>query len=253
MTMEPTHDEEPASGLEELEKLKTFWADHGTKITVVAAICAVVVVGGRMVKSRRTQGVADASAQLTAARSLQDLEAIVADYGSTPSAPLAVLQLGKAAYDAGDYARATTQYESFLDRYAKHELASVAHVGLIQCQEARGELPAAEAAFKAFASDNPDHFLAVQAVLGQARCLEQMGRFDDARVVFENIVATRGDSVWADHAAQMLETLEDRLETYNNPPVVAARVMPELIIPEGVTAPVTAEPIMIPATQGTDQ
>jgi predicted negative regulator of RcsB-dependent stress response len=253
MNMEPAHHEQPAHGLAEIEKLKLFWDTYGTRITVVAAIVAIAVAGSNWMRSRRAQGVADASAQLSAARTVADLEAIVADYGSTPSAPLAMLQMAKAAYDGGDYNGAMTQYESFRDRYPKHAWVSVAEVGIVQCREARGEMEAAEAAFEEFAVAHPDHFLATQALLGQARCLEQLGRFDDSRVVLENVVATRGDTAWGDHAGQLLETLEDRRETYNNPPVVAAPVMPELIIPEGFAAPVDADkPIMIPATQNAE-
>ncbi len=251
MTMEAEqhHDQHHEGGIPEIEQVKTFWRDHGTHITIVAAVIAAVVFGTNMVRSHKRRAVADASAQLAAARSVQDLEAIVADYGSTPSAPLALLQLGKAAYDMGNYNGAMTYYESFADRYADHELASVAEVGLIHCREARGELEAAEAAFQAFATADPKHFLAATALLGQARCLEQLGRFDDARIVYEDLVATRGDSMWGDRAAEKLETLEDRIEAYNNPPAVSAPVMPELALPD-LGAPATSfEPITIPAAQ----
>jgi predicted negative regulator of RcsB-dependent stress response len=243
------HDEHHhEGGIPELEQVKAFWRDHGTHITIAAAVIAVAVFGSNLYRSHKRRALADASAQLAAARSTQDLEAIVADYGSTPSAPLALLQLGKAAYDMGDYNGAMAHYENFAARYDDHELASVAEVGLIHCREARGELQAAEAAFKAFAAADPAHFLAATAELGQARCLEQLGRFDDARIIYENMVANRGDSMWGDRAAEQLETLDDRIETYNNPPVASAPVMPELALPESLGAPATSlEPITIPA------
>ncbi|MBT3295082.1 MAG: tetratricopeptide repeat protein [Verrucomicrobia bacterium] len=245
--MEPTQEELPEGGIEELEQLKHFWADHGTKITIVLAVVAVAVAGTNMVKSRRQGRLADASAQLGAARSAQDLEAIVADYGSTPSAPLALLQLGKTAYDGGDFNGAMTHYETFAQRYRTHDLASVAEMGLIHCREARGELDQAEAAFKAFAAATPEHFMAAQALLGQARCLEQLGRFDDARVVLEDLIAARADTAWGDRASEELETLEERRETYLNPPPVAVAPvnLEPVIIPSAVTAPV--EPIVTPA------
>jgi tetratricopeptide (TPR) repeat protein len=127
-------------------------------------------------------------------------------------------------------------------------------VGLIHCREARGELQAAEAAFKAFAEANPSHFLAATALLGQARCLEQLGRFDDSRIIYEDMIANRGDSMWGDRAAELLETLEDRIDLYNNPPAVAAPVMPELALPESLGAPASSfEPITIPAAGSSDQ
>jgi len=249
---EEHHEEHAEGAIPELEQAKAFWRDHGTHITIVAAVIAVGVFGTNMYRSHKRRSVADASAQLAAARSLQDLEAIVADYGSTPSAPLALLQLGKGAYDMGNYNGAMAYYESFIAGYADHELASVAEVGLIHCREARGELQAAEAAFKAFAVADPKHFLAATAQLGQARCLEQLGRFDDARIVYEDMVAGRGDSMWGDRAAEQLETLEDRIEAYNNPPAASAPVMPELALPD-LGAPATSfEPITIPAA-GSDQ
>jgi len=245
------HAEHHEGGIPELEQLKMFWAEQGTKITIVAAVIAVAVFGSNMYRSHKRGAVADGSAQLAAARSLQDLEAVVADYGSTPAAPLALLQLGKAAYDMGDYNGAMAHYERFADGYADHELASVAEVGMIHCREARGEVPAAEAAFKAFAAADPEHFLAGTAELGQARCLEQLGRFDDARIIYEDMVANRGDSMWGDRATEQLDTLEERIELYNNPPAASAPVMPELALPDSLGAPATTsfEPITIPAAE----
>ncbi len=249
MNMEAEHHDEPIEGgIPELEQIKTFWRNHGTHITIVAAVLALGVFGTKMVRSNKRRAVADASVQLAAARSAQELEAVVADYGSTPSAPLALLQLGKASYDMGNYNGAMTHYERFADRYADHELASVAEVGLIHCREARGELQAAEAAFKAFVAADPKHFLAATAQLGQGRCLEQLGRFDDARIVYEDMVANRGDSMWGDRATEQLESLEDRIEAYNNPPTASAPVMPELALPDSLGAPAMSyEPIEIPA------
>ncbi len=249
MTMDAEHHEEHHGGeIPELERAKAYWREHGTRITIIAAVAVVVVLGVNMVRSRKQRAVADASAQLAAARSGAELQAIVDDYASTPSAPLALLRLAKRAYDFGDYNGAMASYETFADRYSDHELASVAEVGLIHCREARGEVQAAEAEFKAFAEAHPDNFLAPTALLGQARCMEQLGRFDDARIVYENMVADRSDSVWGDRAAEMLETMDDRIDAYNNPPSVAAPVMPELAIPESLGVPATSmEPITIPA------
>ncbi|NQU41546.1 MAG: tetratricopeptide repeat protein [Lentisphaerae bacterium] len=249
MNTEPTH-VQTDSGLEDIEKLQHFWNDHGTKITIVVAIIAVAIGGSNLYKRRQQGRIADASAQLAAARNAEDLEALVESYGSTPSAPLALLQLAKTAYDGGDYARAQEHYEAFGSHYARHELADVARLGLIHCREARGELQAAEEGFSAFLADNPKHFLAGQASLGQARCLEQLGRFEDARVAYENMVASEDESLWSGRAAESLEGLADREELYNNPPPVAAPMMPVLDIPGAITAPVvgSVEPIIIPAT-----
>ncbi|MDP7024144.1 MAG: tetratricopeptide repeat protein [Kiritimatiellia bacterium] len=263
MTMEAEHHEahhgehhgdHPEGGIPELEMVKAFWRERGTHITIVAAVIAVAVFGCNMVRSHKRRSITDASAQLAAARSIQDLEAIVADYGSTPSAPLALLQLAKTSYDMGNFSGAMMHYEGFADKYADHELASVAEVGLIHCREARGELQAAASEFKAFAEANPADFLAPTAQLGQARCLEQLGQFDDARIIYENMVADLSDdSMWGDRAAEQLETLEDRQELYLNPPPVAAPAMPGFALPESLGAPATSlEPITIPAG-GSDQ
>ncbi len=249
MTTDTEHHERPVDdGIPELEQLKAFWRDHGTHVTIVAAVIAVAVFGTNMYRSRQQRSIADASAQLAAARTAQDLEAVVADYGSTPSAPLALLQLGKAAYDMGNYSGAMPHYQGFMDRYSDHELASVAELGVIHCREAGGDIQGAEAAFKAFADARPDHFMAPTARLGQARCMEQLGRFDDARIIYEDMVAARSDSVWGDRAAEQLEGLEERREIFNNPPAVTAPSMQEFSLPETFDLSADeAEPITIPA------
>lgn len=252
MNMDADHHAKHHDGeIPELEQVKAFWRDHGTHITIAAAIVAVVVVGTNMYRSHRQGAIADASAQLAAARTVQDLEAVVANYGATPSAPLALLQLAKANYDMGHYNGAMTHYETLINDYGDHALARIATLGRLHCREAQGELQAAAAGFKTFADANPDHFLTPTARLGQARCLEQMGRFDEARVVFENVIATHGDSIWSDRAADMLDTQADRTEVYENPPAATMPVMPELALPDSQGAPtVDAAPIVIPAEGG---
>jgi tetratricopeptide (TPR) repeat protein len=207
----PNRPETEAAGYsDELEVLKASVKTHGLRVAVGVAVALVIVFGVRMYYARRAGAAADASAMLMSARSVQDLEALVEQYGKSPSAPLAMLKLAKGYFDLDNYDQAFNRYVDFLERYPEHALGGIAELGKLHCLEARGQVAEALAGFELFLSDNPQHFLEAQAVFGRARCLEQLDRMDDARIVYEDFIAANPNSGWVSRAEEMLDTMEHR-------------------------------------------
>ena len=147
----------------------------------------------------------DFSPQMLArAQTPEELQAIATGYGSTPSAPLALLTLGAHAFADGDYERAQEIYRNFLQRYPKNLMSPVAEYGAAACLEAVGQIEAAFDAYARFATAHPDHYLAAGATLARGRCLEQQGRLDDARTIYEDFIAGHPDSGWLGQAKDAL-------------------------------------------------
>jgi predicted negative regulator of RcsB-dependent stress response len=234
--------ETPEYVTDDLHHVKQFFQQHGLRI-VVNVVVAVAVIASvlfyRGCGSRREQ---QATSQLGTARSVQDLEAVVARYPSAAVAPVATLRLAKAYFDTGYYDLALAKYNEFGTRFGAHELARVAEMGRIHCTEAKGQVQEAAQAFKAFAAAHPTHYLAAQAIFGEARCLEQLGRLDDARVIYEDFVTRHPKSGWHSRAQEALETVNKKIKKQGSSPaapVAAAAtnaVSPTALVPLGPAA-----------------
>lgn len=194
--------------LNDLEKLlltaRTEWKHWlGT-----AAIAIVLITGIFLYRARSESNEENAGRMLGEARSTQALQSIMSQYSRTTAAKLALLQMAKIQYDAGDYVAALSSYTDFLSRNPTHLMASVAELGRIHCNEAMGQTADALVAFTAFAAKNPDHYLAPQALFGKARCLQQLARLPEARAVYEDFLAAHPKTPWKNDIEQALRQLD---------------------------------------------
>ena len=207
---DPQHDDpQQKKSLEqnEVQEVLGFLKRYG-KLIGAGAVAAIVTVlvshGFSQYKASRT---AKAEQMLMESATPQQLEEVIKKYGSTPSAPIALLDLAKAVFHQGDYAGARTHYETFLKKYKKHELRAVAELGLAYCTEADADFTGAAAQFTAFADTYTGHFLQPAALLSIARCLEQAGQINEARIILEDFLAENAGTPWAGPAENSLRQL----------------------------------------------
>jgi len=186
--------------------LKTY----GYQAVVGVMIAAAVAVAAYRYFGLSLSGKEEAAAKLFAAKSTQDLEAILSQHASSPVAPLALLKLAKVNYNSGNYDMALSKYNEFKSRFPTHEFVDAAEMGSIHCMEARNQLQDALSAFTAFATTRTNHFMRAEAVLGQARCLEQLGRTKEAIAVYEDFIAANPESAWLSKVEDLLAALKKR-------------------------------------------
>ena len=210
----------------ELEEVKELVRKHGTIVLFGMCIVVAGVVAVTMLRNQRVRRLERASIMLSTVRSIQELETLVADYAATPVAPLALLRLAKAHYDASNYDVALAKYDAFKATHATHDFADAAEIGRLHCFEARGQLAEALAGFQAFADASPQHYLAPQAIFGQARSLAAMGQLDEARTTYEDFIANHPDSTWLAEAESLLEAINERIRKGNAPAMNAAATAP---------------------------
>lgn len=180
-------------------------------VTVVLVVCAFFLVN-RYFKSSRIQKEAKADAALMQAYSASDYQAILDDYGSSPSAPLALMGLARQTFNAGQYDEADALYGTFLKKYDKHEMAAQAEFNQITCREAKGQLGEAHLLYGEFVMNHKDSYLAPLAMISQARCLESLSLLADAKQVYEDLVFTYPGSSWAQMAEANLTVVESKLK-----------------------------------------
>ncbi len=201
--LQKEHELEQHEVIEVLGFLKRYSKLIGTGL--VAAI--VVALGSMGYRNYQTARIAEAEQALLTAQTPQHLEEIVAQYRSTPVAPVALLNLAKMQFNGGETALARAQYERFLKEYKKHEMLPVAELGLAYCTEADGDFNGATEAFSTFAEAHENHWLHPMAVMSIARCMEQAGRLDEARIVLEDFLAENASTQWAGPAENALQQL----------------------------------------------
>lgn len=210
-TLEQEQEHGHAAQPAELQKLRQLLDTHGKPVAIAAGVVVATILVVNGIRMHRESKVEHASARLGSARSIQELDAVITDFGSTPAAPLARLRLARNLYDQGNYDAALNKYDEVLSEHPDHRFALGAELGRIHCMEAKGQTADALSAFAEFAADHPDHYLTPQAIFGSGRCLERMGQDGEARTLYEDFIAANPESGWLPRAEERLEKVLDRL------------------------------------------
>lgn len=200
--------------LDEFATIKDFSHKYGTWIITGMCIGLVIIAGTKLYRNNAKKHMESASKALMEARTSRDIEAIMENYGETPTAPLALLRLAKTYYDAENFDVAMNRYELFKTEYPEHEFLPIAELGEIHCIEAKQLLNEALQRFESFAVTYPDSFLKIQAVLGKARCLKDLGRISEARAVYEDLMVANPQGRWV----SMIEDILDGMDRENKTP-----------------------------------
>jgi TolA-binding protein len=193
----------------EVQEVMGFLKRYGKLIGAGILAAVVMVFVSRGWAQHKATKLAKAEQALMSAQTSQALETVVKDYSSTPTAPVALLNLAKTLYNEGNYAQARIQYERFLKKYKSHEMSPAAELGLAYCTEADGDFNGAATQFAAFAKKHSKNYLQPVALLSVARCMEQGGRIAEARIILEDFLAENAGSPWAGTADGTLKALND--------------------------------------------
>ncbi|MEN7973267.1 MAG: tetratricopeptide repeat protein [Verrucomicrobiota bacterium] len=192
---------------QEVKEVLVFFRKYAKPaIIVVVAICAIVLAD-RFFKSLRLKKETAADTALMEAQGAEDLQKIVDNYGSTPTAPIALMELAREKFNAGQYDEAEELYTRLTKKYGGHELAVQAEFNLITCKEAKGQFEEAHQLYGAFAKGHESSYLAPAAKVGQARCMEALDKLAEAQIIYEDIVVNYPETTWAQVAEANLKAL----------------------------------------------
>jgi TolA-binding protein len=209
----PQHDDlQKKQALEkhEVSEVLGFLKRYGKLIGIGVLAAAVTVLVSMGIANYKASRLTKAEQALMTAKTPQQLEVVITEYGSTPSAPVALLDMAKTLFNMGDYAQARAQYERFLKKYGQHDMRPTAELGLAYCTEADGKFNDAAAQFADFAKKHSTSYLYPTAILSVARCMEQAGRKDEARVVLEDFLTQNAGTAWAGSAESALKQLTEK-------------------------------------------
>jgi len=160
----------------ELIPLYDWWKKEGRSWLVTLAVAAAVVVAFYGTKHWIRARQDAASSALAAASTADELETVVAQYGSSKAGASMKLRLAKAYYDEGRYQDAYDLYSKLVGSEPEG-LKDAVTIGLAFSLEGLKKYEEARDAFAKYAADeaNAKSYLLFAAKLGAARCKAQAG------------------------------------------------------------------------------
>lgn len=197
---------------EELLPLYDWWKTKGPAFLTALLTAAVLTGGVFAFRAYRAAKAASANHDILKASSLEDLENVVAKYGSTKAANTARLRLAKAYYDAANYGAALQTYDDCLRKGAAKAFREIAELGRAHAIEGLNRLDEALAEFQLFEQKHSGHFLYPQAVMGVARVLTLLGRKDEAKNRLEKLKAEKSNNTAVEMAIANLDGIITRYE-----------------------------------------
>jgi len=196
----------------EVKEVLGFFQKYAKPAGAFIIICCVLFMGDRLIKNMRANKVATADELLSKAKTAEDFQEIVDQYGKTPSGPLAMMGLAQQKFNSGDLAGAEAAYADFVKKYPKHDMAELAEFNIITCKEAQGQLGEASILYGDFKNKHEDSYLAPKALLSKARCFEALDNFAEAKLVYEDIITFYPETGWAQMAESKLAVVERKLQ-----------------------------------------
>ncbi len=191
----------------EVKQVLEFLKRYGALIGAGVVTAAITLLISRGIATHRNNTISEAEQMLISAQTPEQIEEVVNNYKSTPTASSALLSLAKIHYNNGNYTAARAQYERFIKEYKNDPALPLAKYGLAYCTEAQGSFDSAATQFETFLAENAGHYLSAPATLARARCLELAGKIDESRIVLENFLVENGESKWAGSAESQMQQL----------------------------------------------
>lgn len=202
--------EDPKAGAP-VPALPAWLKAYGLSACIGAGIVIVVIVSATAYRSQQNKSHEVAFQQLKAAKSIQAVEQVLAQYPTAPSAPDARLKLANERYHAGLFQESMADYDTFLSKYKEHTNTVAAELGRLLCLEASGRSSEALEGLAAFTNKYAAQlYIIPQAVFAKARCLQDMDRLPEARAVYEDFALANSNNAWAAQAESSIDVV-DRL------------------------------------------
>jgi len=201
---------------------RVFWERFKVEIVavLVLALLAIVGFGGYKFYSERRESAA--SALLGSAKTVPDLERVIARYPSTRAGADALLLLADAQRKDKKFMEANATLQVFIDKNPDHELVTSARMAMASNLESLGKPDEALTMYQKTAASYPKSFNAPLALLSQVHLLKARNKIEEARLVCEKILTDYRESFWSGEAARQLRVLK---------PPARSTIPPNLAVP----------------------
>jgi predicted negative regulator of RcsB-dependent stress response len=185
---------------EQVEALKKWWKDNGSSLVTGVLLGLAVLFGVKAwfgYQERQAESASNLYTQFMNALAQQDTDTLtkagsllIADFGSTPYAPLAALGLAKVQLESGETEAARVQLQWALEHADQRFIAHSARLRLVRLLIAEGDLDAAASRLAEVA--DPGEYAALYAELRGDIALAR-GDLAAAHAAYGQALAAAGD------------------------------------------------------------
>lgn len=174
-----------------------FWTTHWKKAVLAIVFALVGVIGFSAWQFMGYSAMRAANAQLSAAKTIDDLKKVMADHPNADAAADAGLLLAQKQADAKDFEGAAKSAQAVADRFPKHPMFGAALLAVAANLEAAGKSDQADAAYQAVVEKAPNDFAAPIAMLGRANLAKVRQKPEEARKIYDELIAKFPKSISA--------------------------------------------------------
>jgi tetratricopeptide (TPR) repeat protein len=190
-----------------------FWQNHGRKIILGLAAGAVIAVAGYFWQSSAESAREEMTTRFSQAKTAEDYERIIQDYGTKPVAANALFKLASIRFDEKRHDDAEQAYKTFIQQFPQNPLVPSARFGLAMIVEARGEFAKAKEMYQQFLGQYPSSALNPAVRVAVARCTEALGQTAEAEQLYQDAEAaasgqTARGTFWAMEASARRDLLK---------------------------------------------
>ena len=204
--------------------------DRNQKLITIAAIVAALGLGAYFVSNQiKADHAADASVALTKAQDIADLEKIVKDFDSTPSAASAMLAIAEKQWGNLQKEEAVTTLRAMIEKFPDHAARPIAQSTLGYHLIDLGKTGDAEVIFKGIIDDQNARFLAPAAMVALGDLAKQNKDLVKAKEYYDKASKEYTDSSLANMAKDRAQFLNFQAPTEIEAP--PAPVTPPATLP----------------------
>lgn len=212
-----------------------FWDRHKVKVIGGLLLALALILGYTVFLYLRSSALAAANAELSAAKSIDEVKKVIADHPDSIVAANAYLVLAQKQADAKEYDAAAASAQAVAEKFPGYPLRGAAMLAVGANLEAAGKLDQADAAYKTAVEKSPDDFAASIALLARANLAKLRGNNEEARRFLDDVMTRYPGSTAAMQAEQ-----DKRFVRVASAPVTT---MPPVVVP----APASAKKVETPA------
>lgn len=192
---------------------------HWKSLTAAVVLVVACVVGWYYWTNKQTDDLVEAGKVFAPGQTaMQDsryedaipiFERVVTEFGGTSVALEATIELANASFQTGNFEKARTYYQTYLDEYGwqNAHFWLAARSGLAACDEEEEKYEEAANQYLALADEDPDSYLAPGFLLDAARCFGAADQKDRARALYDRVVANYESTPYARDARIALTAL----------------------------------------------
>ena len=218
-----------------------FWDRHKTKILGLLVLALLGIIGYSAYLFVHARAIEAANAQLSAAKSIDELKKMIADHPTSVVAADASLVLALKQAEAKDYEAAAATAQSVVQKFPNYPMIGAARLAVGANLAAAGKLDQADEAYKLAAEANPKDFAAPLALLARANIAKIRGHGGEARRFLDDIIAHYPNTDAAQEAEQEKRLI--RIEAESSAPA------PKPSTPAPSGSPTSAATPEAPATK----